>query len=209
MSINVRSSKGPQDLVLLMSTNAGRQARLVGGFEAAEAPPGPRRPSASRRKARASHPASSSPTGAAEVRAASARRERPLHAARNAFIVLFLLVQVLLPLRYYVRDDLFDERFAWRMFSPIRVTDCTVGWTEGRDGGEEPLDLDALLPQPWIGLMRRARMDVVEGFGRHRCALLRAEAEAPVLRVDVACSHPDGAVRHPIDPAENLCERIR
>jgi hypothetical protein len=127
--------------------------------------------------------------------------------ARNVFIAAVVLFQILLPLRYYVRDDLFDERFAWRMFSPIRVTDCTVAWTEGRGAVERPLDLGTTLPQPWIALMKRARMGVVLGFAEQHCARLRTETDAPVLRVDVACEHPDGDVRHPIDPAENLCER--
>ncbi|MBW2464764.1 MAG: hypothetical protein JRH11_24155, partial [Deltaproteobacteria bacterium] len=41
---------------------------------------------------------------------------------KNTLIVAFLAFQLLLPLRYYMGSDEFDERFAWRMFSPIRMT---------------------------------------------------------------------------------------
>jgi hypothetical protein len=46
---------------------------------------------------------------------------------RGRFIIAFLAVQLLLPLHYYlVRHDPHDERFAWRMFSPMRMADCAV-----------------------------------------------------------------------------------
>ena len=48
---------------------------------------------------------------------------------RGRFILVFVLSQLLLPLHYYVgRRDPHDERFAWRMFSPMRMT----GSSEGR-----------------------------------------------------------------------------
>ena len=41
---------------------------------------------------------------------------------RGRFIAVFIATQLVLPLRYYVlRDDEHDERFAWRMFSPMRM----------------------------------------------------------------------------------------
>ena len=37
----------------------------------------------------------------------------------NIFIVAVIASQIWLPLSYYLGDDPFDERFAWRMFSPF------------------------------------------------------------------------------------------
>lgn len=124
---------------------------------------------------------------------------------RSIFIVVFLAVQILLPLRYYLGDDLFDERFAWRMFSPIRMVQCHLAWSEERDGVEVPIQLRSELAMPWISLMRRARVGVIEGFAEHRCEEMRRETASPVLHVDIQCAHPDGEVRRPISSSENLC----
>ena len=39
----------------------------------------------------------------------------------SCFIVAYLFWQLFLPLSYYFRDDKFDERFAWRMFSAFGI----------------------------------------------------------------------------------------
>jgi len=44
---------------------------------------------------------------------------------QGRFIAVFVIAQLLLPLHYYLaRKDPHDERFAWRMFSPMRMARC-------------------------------------------------------------------------------------
>jgi hypothetical protein len=86
---------------------------------------------------------------------------------RGRFIVAFLLVQLLLPLRYYIAHrDPHDERFAWRMFSPIRMAQCTPSVTI--DGA--PASLGAEFHEAWIEIAKRGRFGVVEAMGAKLCA---------------------------------------
>jgi|GEM_PF-1818599 len=79
---------------------------------------------------------------------------------------------VLVPLRYYVLPghDPYDERFAWRMFSAVRVQQCQTEVEETRFGEERrPVNLQTSLPAPWISLLQRNRPAVVESFLNFRC----------------------------------------
>jgi hypothetical protein len=64
-----------------------------------------------------------------------------------------------------VRSDEHDERFAWRMFSPMRMTRCTVRAT--LDGA--PLALKGEFHEAWLAMARRARFVVVEEMAAHLC----------------------------------------
>ncbi len=119
----------------------------------------------------------------------------------NVFIAAVVAMQVLLPLRYYVSDDEFDERFSWRMFSPIRMIDCSVSWATGPE--RTPVDARDHVHDVWISLMKRARVDVVEGFARFLCQRQGGNAQ---VYVDLTCPHPDGQARRPIPADLNLCE---
>lgn len=110
---------------------------------------------------------------------------------RDAFIVGFVGLQAALPLRYYLADDPFDERFAWRMFSPVRPLDCEVTFYDESGASPQRVELRPRLHAVWINLVQRARPSVVERFARQYC---EAEVEAgrrPVLRVDLVCQTPD------------------
>lgn len=124
---------------------------------------------------------------------------------RHALIAAVLVFQILLPLRYYVGDDLFDERFSWRMFSPIRMVDCEVDWFEGSN--RAPVDVESELHMVWRNLMGRARLDVVNGYADSRCERMRATEPEPELYAQIACAHPDGQTRFPVPPDANLCQR--
>jgi len=81
-------------------------------------------------------------------------------------IMAVVASQLLLPLHYYtVRRDPHDERFAWRMLSPMRTTDCAVRAT--LDG--TPLPLEREFPEAWIALARRGRFAVIEEMGARLC----------------------------------------
>lgn len=85
---------------------------------------------------------------------------------RGRFILAFITAQLLIPLRYYVAHrDPHDERFAWRMFSPMRMTQCAPKAT--LDG--KPLDLRTEFHEAWVELASRGRFVVVEAMGKRLC----------------------------------------
>jgi hypothetical protein len=84
----------------------------------------------------------------------------------HGFIAAFLFLQLLLPLHYYVaREDPNDERYAWRMFSPTRMTECSVAMTA--DGA--PVDLLREFQNAWVKTAERGRRSVVEAMAAHLC----------------------------------------
>lgn len=100
--------------------------------------------------------------------------------ASLAALAVWTLIQIAIPLRYYLGEDLYDERFAWRMFSAVRVQECEIAVAETRDGHEVALQPMTFLPAPWVGLLERSRPAVVRGFLDWRCETGAAsEAGAP------------------------------
>jgi hypothetical protein len=104
---------------------------------------------------------------------------------RSAFILLVVLVQGLLPLRYYLSNDRYDERFSWRMFSSYRMARCQVDYRDG----DQPLVLEESFHSAWITLLKRGRSDVVEAVGRRACAT----HPGADLRLDMRCRLVDGS----------------
>lgn len=131
--------------------------------------------------------------------------DRTKHFNHNVVIVAILLCQALLPLRYYLGDDAFDERFAWRMFSPVRMVRCEFQWTEGED--RQKLQIGKLVHIVWPNLMQRARLDVVRGFADYRCEHLRRSGQSPKLYAEMRCAMLDGSVATPVTDDTNLCEQ--
>jgi hypothetical protein len=83
------------------------------------------------------------------------------------FILGFVALQLVLPLRYYVANrDPHDERFAWRMFSPMRMAQCQPTVTV--DG--QPLALPTRFHEAWLELARRGRFVVLEEMAAQLCA---------------------------------------
>ncbi len=100
------------------------------------------------------------------------------------FILVFLAAQLLLPLHYYfARRDPHDERFAWRMFSPMRMTKCTPTFTLD----DKPVALASEFHEAWIELARRGRFVVVEAMGAHLCAKNPGKS----LTVTLDCTYLD------------------
>ena len=85
----------------------------------------------------------------------------------QGWIILAVVTsQLLIPLHYYTtRRDPHDERFAWRMFSPMRMTDCAVRATV--DGA--PVALEREHHEAWLAIARRGRFAVVEAMGARLC----------------------------------------
>jgi len=125
-----------------------------------------------------------------------ARHIRALVATwRGRFILVFLAIQLLLPLHYYaLRRDRHDERFAWRMFSPMRMSHCSAKFAA--DG--QPLELGKQFHEAWIETAERGRFVVIEAMAAKLC-----ERHS---RVDVSldCTYLDQPPAH--YGGHNMCE---
>ena len=126
-------------------------------------------------------------------------------ALRSGFIVAYLSFRIGVPLGYDARDNPFDERFAWRMFSPVRVSECRVELWEQLGPTRSRVDPSHDLAPAWVGLMARARLDVIERYAEQRCAGLRARVPRPELRVELQCPRPGGGTYRPFDSGRDLC----
>jgi hypothetical protein len=116
-------------------------------------------------------------------------------------VIAFLTVQLGAPLSYYLSDRGYDERFAWRMFSPTRMVRCqarVLAW-EGADS--EEIDLGRELAAPWVSWMERGHAHVVRGAGAFLCARRGPDAR---LTADLVCRTPDGE-REVLLRQEPLC----
>lgn len=82
---------------------------------------------------------------------------------------LWVVLMLVVPLRYYLGDDAYDERFAWRMFSAVRVQSCQAELKEVRHTSERVIPLMEVLPAPWAALLERNRTAVVDSVLRWRC----------------------------------------
>jgi hypothetical protein len=94
----------------------------------------------------------------------------------QGWIILAIVIsQLLIPLHYYLpsQRDPHDERFAWRMFSPMRMAKCEPRFT--LDGAS--LDLATQFHEAWVAIARRGRFHVIERMGETLCT-----------------KHPDAAV---------------
>lgn len=106
---------------------------------------------------------------------------------RGRFILAWLVVQAALPLLYYAaRRDPHDERFAWRMFSPMRMIQCEPSFTID----DQKVDLNARFHEAWIEIAQRGRFSVVEAMGARLCA----ERRDSHVQLTLTCTQLDGSV---------------
>lgn len=119
-----------------------------------------------------------------------------------AFIHVFLAVQLLLPLAYYtVRADRNDERFAWRMFSSVRMISCRAEFRTGPEATPQR-SLYGVFHEAWIELSKRGRMEVIDAMARALCA--REGGDNPEVQVRVTCKTVDGET-HERGGSWNVC----
>lgn len=108
---------------------------------------------------------------------------------RGRFIVVFVTVQLLLPLHYYIQHrDPHDERFAWRMFSPMRMAQC-VPSIKIADAAQP---INRLFHDAWIKIAQRGRFEVIEAMGAELCR--RNPGKAVTVSMD--CSYLAQPPRH-------------
>jgi hypothetical protein len=140
--------------------------------------------------------------------ASEPRTDLPSPARRRrlgALIAVYLLVQLGLPLRYYLSEARGDERFAWRMFSALRFQTCSLSLVERiRDGGREKsrtADPHRLVHDGWTRELEKDLPIVVDRFLARRCA-----ADPRVVEVSLgrSCHGPDGALV-PTEPRVLRC----
>ena len=108
---------------------------------------------------------------------------------RGRFILAFLAIQLLLPLHYYLlRADPHDERFAWRMFSPMRMARCITRINVDK----QPLQLGTKFHEAWIEVANRGRYVVLEEMAAKLCE------ENPGKQVELAvdCTYLDRPAAH-------------
>lgn len=89
----------------------------------------------------------------------------------QVFVLVALAVQLLVPLRYYLSSDKYDERFSWRMFSSTRLQDCRIAPSDQRGEVWSPIDLRRTMQEAWTAAFSRQRVDAIEKFLRSRCVL--------------------------------------
>jgi hypothetical protein len=117
---------------------------------------------------------------------------------RSAVILLYLVVQIALPLRYYLGlRDRYDERFSWRMFSSTRMVRCQPKFR----ADDQAVALAGLFHQAWLGLAQRGRRDVVEAMAHTLCATPGVQR----VTLSMQCVGSDGQVDHVASGGFNLC----
>ncbi len=109
---------------------------------------------------------------------------------RNGLIAGYLVLQIALPASYYFRDDPLDERFAWRMFSPVRTVSCQTLLYDESNGRKRRLQLLREVHVAWKGLLERGREHILAGFARKWCG----ETPGRKLTADISCSTPEAIV---------------
>jgi hypothetical protein len=94
-----------------------------------------------------------------------------------------------LPLHYYLaRRDPHDERYAWRMFSPMRMARCTPRFSI--DG--QPVALGAKFHEAWIEIAQRGRYVVLEGMAAKLCD----DHPGKRIELSVDCTYLDRPAAH-------------
>jgi hypothetical protein len=144
------------------------------------------------KKGRQGKPAAALSPQAAPLPAPTVTEPPPSRALSNAFIALFVLFQLAMPLRYYLLGGGTDERFSWRMFSTVRMQTCEVKVHDIvlADGQPSPrkVELRKLLHGAWINMLERYRPRAVDKLLRRRCE----ERGVTAARFVRKCKDTDG-----------------
>ena len=140
-----------------------------------------------------------------EPRPATPQQVSPQQRTRNnLFIGAVLLLQIGLPLSYYVSGRNYDERFSWRMFSTLRLRDCKVQVSEQLRGsaGMRPVSVERDVHIAWLRLLERMRSGVVDAYLQRRCH------GSDVQRVDFVCrcDDTDGRALPPLERSLTCAE---
>lgn len=112
-------------------------------------------------------------------------------------MVFVLAIGGLLPLRWYLGlAEGYDERFAWRMFSPERMVRCKFAFI--KDG--EAIRLHGRFHEAWITTLQRGRMSTARAMASRLC-----EEEGPPIEVRWVCREVDGTQRDWGSQGRDVC----
>lgn len=109
----------------------------------------------------------------------------------NAFIGCWLLVQIVLPVSYYLGKDPTDERFSWRMFSARRMQPCEWSLSTRATPGAswQVVPLERYAHNAWADRLMRGQRGVVDRFLERLCA----DSSVSESRYSLSCRPLDGA----------------
>jgi hypothetical protein len=106
-----------------------------------------------------------------------------------AWLWVLVVVQVAIPASYYLgRGGHDDERFAWRMFSAVRLKRCNVDAFDGELDSGAPVDVARAVHASWAGSLARGRRRVIARFLATRCEQPGVRAASLARR----CQSPSG-----------------
>jgi hypothetical protein len=113
-------------------------------------------------------------------------------------LLLFLVIQIVIPISYYFGSEPTSERFAWRMFSSIHMSkwDTKIVAVLEKDGAtvERQVPLSPLIQETYVNAINAAQLDIVE-------PLLRSIAKQPGIRevrFEANGTYPSGKPMKPI-----------
>ena len=124
---------------------------------------------------------------------------------KHLLILAYLVVQFVGPVHYYLYSDPYDERFAWRMYSPMRMVTCKARVSEGVGASQREIKLSREIGMPWVKGIRRGNLRVLDAYAEHRCASMRSEGIPAHVFAAIYCQLPDGSWDKRSDPSEDLC----
>ena len=102
----------------------------------------------------------------------------------------FVLLQMWIPASYYFASNLFDQRFAWRMFSLGNGIRCDVKAYDMDSRGERTeIALRETLPSHWVLFLQRRQASTPERYLERRCSM----AVAPKAELQYSCRDARGA----------------
>jgi hypothetical protein len=116
------------------------------------------------------------------------------------FICAYIAAQLIAPLWYYAGSgDKNDERFAWRMFSSVRMIECRVEFRTGP--AHQPVqNLGSRFHEAWINLAKRGRIEVITAMAEALCA--GGEED---VRAELSCKTAGGRLERR-GGSWNICE---
>lgn len=118
-------------------------------------------------------------------------------------LALFLIFQALAPLHYYLGDHPWDERFAWRMYSAVRVARCQLQSFETHNGQRQQTRISEHIHVAYASNIQRNRPHVAEAYLRWRC---EQDAELQQAEIFNTCVDASGELIEPRFERRIFCE---
>jgi hypothetical protein len=103
-----------------------------------------------------------------------------------------IALSIILTIEYYVhRQDTFDERFAWRMFSNVFLASKQVSFWAITQEKRTDVRIDAIYSKRWTRIISLGHTQVIKEASRHICMVFNGTDKVVAhLFVDQAGSAP-------------------